>query len=176
MENPKHTDNVKQFKRPEAREQELQYFVRIANTDLNGKKPICVALTKIKGIGNRMAQIICNKVNIEGNRKAGSLTKEETVRIEDILKTLSKCGIPSWVMNRQKDVEEGLDRHIVTSDLIFCTDNDIKNMKKIKSYKGIRHSLGLTVRGQRTKSNSRKNKGKLSLGVQKKASAKAGRV
>ena len=49
-------------------------------------------------------------------------------------------------------------------------------MKKVKSYKGVRHSAGLTVRGQKTKSNFRRNKGKLSLGVKKKQGAKAGRV
>jgi small subunit ribosomal protein S13 len=48
-------------------------------------------------------------------------------------------------------------------------------MKRIRSYKGVRHSLGLPVRGQRTRSNFRKNKGKV-LGVKRKEGAKAGRV
>ena len=48
-------------------------------------------------------------------------------------------------------------------------------MKKIKSYRDIRHALGLPVRGQRTKSNFRKNKGKV-LGVRRKEGVKAGRV
>ena len=59
--------------------------------------------------------------------------------------------------------------------MAFTQDNDIKMMKKMRSYKGIRHSLGLPVRGQRTKSNFRKNKGKV-LGVRKKEGAKAGKV
>ena len=57
----------------------------------------------------------------------------------------------------------------------FTQDNDIKMLKKIKSYKGIRHSLGLPVRGQRTRSNFRKNKGKV-MGVKRKEGAKADKV
>ena len=49
-------------------------------------------------------------------------------------------------------------------------------MKKIRSYRGVRHGIGLPVRGQRTKSNFRKNKGKVSLGVAKKAAAKPDKV
>ena len=59
--------------------------------------------------------------------------------------------------------------------LSFTQDNDIKMMKKIKSYKGVRHILGQPVRGQRTKSNFRKNKGKV-LGVKRKEGTKPGRV
>ena len=54
-----------------------------------------------------------------------------------------------------------------TSDLRFIQDNDIKMMKKIKSYKGIRHMFRLPVRGQCTRSNFRKNKGK-GMGVKRK--------
>ena len=53
-------------------------------------------------------------------------------------------------------------------DLDFTVDNDLKRMKMIKCYRGMRHAFGLPVRGQRTKSNFRKNKGKASLGVVKK--------
>jgi small subunit ribosomal protein S13 len=57
---------------------------------------------------------------------------------------------------------------------MFTKDNDIKLMRKIKSYKGTRHSAGQPVRGQRTKSNFRKSKGKV-MGVKRKAGAKSGR-
>jgi small subunit ribosomal protein S13 len=79
------------------------------------------------------------------------------------------------MLNRKKDPEDNLDRHLIGSSLTFTQDNDIKMLKKIKSYKGLRQSLGLPARGQRTKSNFRKNKGKV-LGVKRKGGSKAGRV
>ena len=60
---------------------------------------------------------------------------------------------------------------MIGTNVDFFEENDVKMMKKIKSYKGIRHSLGQPVRGQRTKSNFRRNKGKV-MGVQKKSEAK----
>ncbi len=77
------------------------------------------------------------------------------------------------MLNRRKDVETGEDKHIVTTDINFVNDNDIKVMKMIRCYKGIRHSMGLPVRGQKTRSNFRKNKGKV-MGV--KRSKKTGKV
>ena len=61
--------------------------------------------------------------------------------------------------------------NFLQDDLSFAEENDIKMMKKIRSYRGVRHGMGLPVRGQRTKSNFRKNKGKVSLGVIKKKEA-----
>jgi len=55
----------------------------------------------------------------------------------------------------------------LVGDLKFTKENDIKLLKKVKSYRGMRHALGLPVRGQRTKSNFRRNKGKASLGVKR---------
>lgn len=159
----------------EEQKQELKYFVRIANTDLDGNKPIRLALTKIKGIGCMFSNAVCNAAGIEKTKKSGYLSENEAGRIDEIIKDPSKFGIPSWLFNRKRDPEENSDRHLVGSTLSFTQDNDIKMMKKIKSYRGIRHSLGLPVRGQRTRSNFRKNKGKV-LGVKKKEGSKAGRV
>ena len=55
----------------------------------------------------------------------------------------------------------------------FAQENDVKRLKRIRSYVGVRHGQGLPVRGQRTKSNFRRNKGKGPLGVKKKEAAKA---
>ena len=155
--------------------QELKYFVRIANTDLDGNKPICHSLIKIKGVSFMFANAICNTSNIDKKKKTGYITDSETSKIDEIIKEPAKFGIPSWMFNRKRDPEDNIDKHLVGSTLTFTQDNDIKMMKKIKSYKGIRHSLGLPVRGQRTKSNFRKNKGKV-LGVKKKEGSRAGRV
>ena len=159
----------------EEQKQELKYFVRIANTDLDGNKPIQLALTKIKGISYMFSNAICNVAGIGKTKKAGYLSDDEASKIDEIIKEPSKFKIPSWLFNRKRDPEENLDKHLVGSTLSFVQDNDIKMMKKMKSYKGIRHSLGLPVRGQRTRSNFRKNKGKV-MGVKKKEGTRAGRV
>lgn len=155
--------------------QELKYFVRIANTDLDGNKPIYNALTKIKGINIMFSNAVLNVAGIEKAKKAGYLSENEANKIDNIIKEPAKFGIPSWTFNRKKDPEDGADKHLIGATLTFTQDNDIKMMKKIKSYKGVRHILGLPVRGQRTRSNFRKNKGKV-LGVKRKEGVKAGRV
>lgn len=156
-------------------EQELKYFVRIANTDLNGNTQIGHALTKIKGVSYMLSNAVLNAAGIERLKKAGYLTEQETSKIDEIIKEPAKFGIPAWLFNRRKDPEEGTDKHLVSTTLSFTQDNDIKMMKKIRSYKGVRHILGLPVRGQRTRSNFRKNKGKV-LGVKRKEGTKPGRV
>ena len=160
---------------PEEQKQELKYFVRVANTDLDGNKPINHALTKIKGLSFMFSNAVLSTAGIENTKKAGYLSENEVSRIDEIIKEPSKFKIPSWLFNRKSDPEDGTDKHLVSTALAFTQDNDIKMMKKIKSYKGIRHMLGLPVRGQRTKSNFRKNKGKV-LGVKRKEGVKAGRV
>lgn len=157
------------IKMAEAQKQELKYFVRIANTDLDGNKQIGNSLIKIKGINFMISNAICNAAGIQKIKKTGYLSDGEVAKIDDILKDPSKYKIPFWMFNRKKDPEDNSDRHLLGTNLSFTQDNDIKMMKKIKSYKGVRHSLGLPVRGQRTRSNFRKNKGKV-MGVKRKGS------
>ncbi|MBI2655469.1 30S ribosomal protein S13 [Candidatus Woesearchaeota archaeon] len=155
--------------------QELKYFVRIANTDLDGNKAIGNALIKIKGISFMLSNAICRAAAIDPAKKTGYLNDNEVSRIDEAIKEPSKFRVPPWLFNRRKDPEDNADKHLIGSGLTFTQDNDIKMMKKIKSYKGIRHMLGLPVRGQRTRSNFRKNKGKV-LGVKRKEKSKAGKV
>ncbi len=155
--------------------QELKYFIRIANTDLDGNKPISNSLTKIKGISYMLSNAILNTAGIQKTKKTGHLTDEEALKIDDIIKDPLKFKIPSWLFNRKKDPDDNADKHLIGTTLAFVQDNDIKMMKKIRSYKGVRHSLGLPVRGQRTRSNFRKNKGKV-MGVKRKEGTKGGRV
>lgn len=151
--------------------EQFRHFVRIVNTDLEGNKPIKQALIKIKGIGPNFANVICNKLNLDYNKKAGNLTDQEAKSIEDLIK--SQKDIPSWLFNRRKDIETGEDRHIITSQLKLTKDFDIKRLKKIKSYRGMRHAAGLPVRGQRTRSHFRKG---TAVGViKKKAKTKTGK-
>src|SRR3989344_4805767 len=155
--------------------QELKYFVRIANTDLDGNKKIGNAMTKIKGISFMFSNAILKVAELDETIKAGYLSEAQTNKIDEVIKDPAKFNIPKWLYNRKKDPEDGADKHFVGPTLTFIQDNDVKMMKKVKSYKGVRHIQGLPVRGQRTKSNFRKNKGKV-LGVKKKDGSKAGRV
>ena len=151
---------------------DLKHIVRIANTDLKGTKQTAIALSDVKGIGIMLAHALCQTANIEGARAAGSLTDAELHRIDEILKEPTKFGIPDWLLNRRKDPETGTHRHLVTNDMVFVQENDVKMMKKMKSWKGVRHMLGQPVRGQKTRSNFRKGKGNV-MGV-KVASKKSG--
>jgi small subunit ribosomal protein S13 len=158
-------------------QEQVKYLVRVLNTDLDGTKPIVHALTRIKGIGPMFANLVCQIAGVEHTRKAGTLIPAEVVKIEEIIQNPQKFHAPEWILNRRKDPDSGEDKHLISSSLDFAKDNDIKMMKKMKSYKGIRHMFGLPVRGQRTKSKHRRNKrkGKAALGVKRRADAKAGR-
>ncbi|GAF76521.1 unnamed protein product [marine sediment metagenome] len=154
---------------------DFKHFVRITNTDLNGAKQIGSSLRQIKGVSFMFSNLICHLAKIDRKKRTGDLNEEEIKRINDVITNPLKSGAPSWMLNRRKDFETGKDKHLVVADLTFTQDNDIKIMKKIKSYKGVRHILNQPVRGQKTKSNFRENKGKVHLGVKKKAGAKTGR-
>jgi len=147
---------------------EFKHIIRIANTDLAGEKSIGNALRKIKGVGVMYANMACKIAGIDSTKKAGDLLDIEAKKLDEIIREPLKFGAPKWMINRRKDYETGEDKHLIISDLQFTKENDIKRMKKIKSYKGMRHAWGLPVRGQRTKSNFRRNKGKGSLGVSRK--------
>ncbi len=153
-------------------EQKLKYLVRIANTDLNGNKPVADGLLNIRGVGFGYANMACRLANVNPMKKAGELTDKEVALIESIITEPAKHDVPAWMFNRQKDYESGHDMHILGPTIKFVQDNDVRRLKKIKAYKGMRHAAGLPVRGQRTRSNFRKNKGK-TVGVIKSAAAKA---
>ena len=154
-----------------AEKDNFKYFVRIANTDLDGNKSIGNALKKIKGVGFMFSNMACNIAGVDKTIKVGYLDEEMIKKLDDILNNPSKYNAPSWMLNRRKNYEDGKDYHAITGNLSFVEENDIKLMKKIRWYRGVRHGMGLPVSGQRTKSNFRKSKGKVSLGVIKKKEA-----
>lgn len=152
--------------------QQLKYLVRIANTDLTGSKPIGYALLNIRGVGFGYANMACTLAEVNPMKKTGALSDKEVSALESVITNPTKYNVPSWMFNRQKDMETGDDMHIIGPTIKFVQDNDVRLMKKIRCYKGMRHAAGLPVRGQRTRSNFRKNKGK-TVGVMKTAQAKA---
>jgi small subunit ribosomal protein S13 len=156
-------------------DEKIRHIVRIANADLKGDKAIIVALTKIKGVGYMFSNVVCKTAQIDMMKKTGHLNDNEIQKLTDIIGNPEKYKIPSWLYNRRKDYDTGLDKHLISSDLQFTKDNDIKRLQKIKSYRGLRHAVGLPLRGQRTRSNFRRNKGK-AVGVKRKKGSKSGRV
>lgn len=155
-------------------EQEFRHILRVSNTDLDGNKKIAFALKKIKGVGFQFANMVCTLAGVAKNKKTGELSDEEVKKLDTVIQDPVKAGASEWMLNRRKSYEDNSDKHILMGDLDFTVDNDLKRMKMIKCYRGMRHAFGLPVRGQRTKSNFRKNKGKVT-GVKRKAGAKSGR-
>jgi len=133
----------------------LDMIVRFAEADLIGTKKVAIALTKVRGVGMSLAKAIVDVSGIDPNKLSGHLTEEEIKKLEEISLNPMKFGIHKFMVNRQKDPETGQDMHKLSSDLIFTKKTDIDSMKKIQCYKGIRHQLGLPVRGQRTRSSFR---------------------
>ncbi len=150
----------------------FRHLVRVANVDLQGAKSIRLALTQIKGVGINFADAICKVAGVAQRAKTGYLTLDEVAKLEKVLNNPRASGFPDWMLNRRKDFETNETKHLITGTLTFVRDNDIKRLKKIKNLKGMRHSLGLPVRGQKTKAHFRKNKGKV-VGVTKKKVAPA---
>ena len=141
-------------------------IVRILSKDIKGNMKIYPGLTKIKGISWSFSNAICKLLHLDREKKIGSLTPPE---IEKLTIFIKKPSVPKFLLNRRFDFETGEDKHLVSSDLELRTEFDIKRLKKIKSYRGFRHTLGLPSRGQRTKGNFRKNK-KKGVGIKKKPS------
>ena len=135
-----------------------RFIIRIANTDLPGERKIAIALTKVKGVSHMFASALCVSTGIDKTKRAGDLSDAEEKSLNEAIRNPKAFGIPTWMVNRRNDPESGEDGHLIGSDIGFTRDNDIKRMKKLKTYKGVRHAAGLPVRGQRTKSNFRKNK------------------
>jgi small subunit ribosomal protein S13 len=153
---------------PRKQDQREETLFRIMGTDIPGGLSIYAGLTKIKGISWSMSNAICKLLGIPKNKKVSTLSEKESESISEIIKSKK---FPSFLLNRKKDPESGQDRHIIMTELDLQREFDIRKMKKIKSYKGIRHSQGQPVRGQRTRSHFR-TKGP-SVGVKRvKVSAK----
>ncbi len=144
---------------------EFQHIIRISGTDLEGTQLVGHALTNIKGVGIRLANTIIERAGINSETRMGFLSEAEVKKIEDILEKPAKYGVSEWLLNRRKDRESGSNLHLIGSDLVLQIKTDIDQMKKMKSRKGFRHSHGLKVRGQRTRTTGRKGK---AMGVKKK--------
>ncbi len=138
----------------------------MAGTNLDGSDKLGYGLTKIKGVSINLAEAVIKVAELDPSMRVGNLNEKELTRIEEVLRDPSKHGIPPWLLNYRKESQTGNSLHLIGSDLMFRVKSDIDFMKKLKTWKGVRHSLGLKVRGQRTKTTARKGR---VVGVAKKA-------
>jgi small subunit ribosomal protein S13 len=149
-----------------AEQKELKGIVRLVDSDTDGNTPVKHALSRGKGVSFMMANAICTVLKLDPKKKAGYLTADEIKKIEECARNPAKHNIPNWLFNRRKDLETGEDKHLVSADLTLRKTFDIRQLRKIKTYKGVRHSLGSKkVRGQRTKTTGRRSG---ALGVKRK--------
>ncbi|GBC76314.1 30S ribosomal protein S13 [bacterium HR07] len=112
-------------------------MARIAGVDLPSNKRIEVALTYIYGIGQPLSRRILQQTKIPLDKKVRDLTEQEITALRREIET----------------------KYQVEGDLRRKVQNDIARLKTIKCYRGVRHTVGLPVRGQKTRSNARTWKG-----------------
>lgn len=135
---------------------EYKHILRIAGKDIEGGKKLIVALGEIKGVGYNFAQVLIQSLNINPNMRVGLLTENDIHEIEQAISNPARAGIPQWYLNRRKNMDDGSNNHMITSDLDFAASNDIEREKLVMSWRGYRHMFGLRVRGQCTRTTGRR--------------------
>jgi small subunit ribosomal protein S13 len=111
---------------------------RVIGIDIPDNKRLEISLMYIYGIGRRLSNEICAKLGLDPNMRAHNLNEDDIAKINAMLTS----------------------QYIVEGDLRRQIQNNIKRLISIHCYRGMRHRLGLPVRGQRTRTNSRTRKGK----------------
>ena len=143
---------------------ETQQIIRLVETNIDGRKEVNAAIRRIPGVSFMFANAVTKFGGFQ-KKKLGDLSEDEIKKLESVILHPEKYEIPQWLYNRRKEPATAEDKHLSASSLEFAEKMDVNEMKKLKTYKGIRHSLGLPVRGQRTRSSFRGGK---SVGVNKK--------
>jgi len=158
---------MEQEKVEEKKPVKKDYFsiIRIMQTDIPGNKNLLTGLTYIKGISWTISNAICKLLNFDPKTKIADLSEEDIKKIIDFLDNPS---LPKHLINRRNDFETGEDMHLVGTKLDMKKEFDIRRLKKIRSYRGLRHAFGHPVRGQRTKAHFRAKGKKKAVGVKKK--------
>jgi len=154
--------------------EEIRGIVHILGKDIKGQVQLDRALRQVKGVGARLslvfADVISREMNVPKDIQIGRLSEEQVEKIEEIIKSPSTYGVPSFLFNRRKDLETGKDMHLAGSDVVFVARNDIERQKTLYTWRGYRHAYGQKVRGQCTRTSGRKG---LTVGVTKTKVAQA---
>ncbi|UZJ52725.1 hypothetical protein CBS101457_002045 [Exobasidium rhododendri] len=138
--------------------QNFNHILRLLNTNVDGKIKIMYALTKIGGVGRRYANIVCKKADVDLAKRAGELNSDELERIVQILQNPAEFKIPTWFLNRQKDIVDGKHGQLLSNGVDSKLRDDIERLKKIRAHRGIRHHWSLRVRGQHTCTTGRRGR------------------
>ena len=127
-------------------------MARISGVTIPSEKQVQIALTYIYGIGPHNASTILAEAKIKPTTRMKDLTEAEEQKLRNIIDN----------------------NYVVESDLQRQVSNNIKRLKDVNAYRGLRHKAGLPVHGQRTRTNARTRKGKAVAvgGAQKKAVSK----
>lgn len=110
---------------------------RLVGVDIPENKRIIVALTYVRGIGRTLSEEILSKLHIDPSTRAKDLSGQDLAKIQ-----------------------KTLDGYMVEGDLRKSIRENIQRLKRIGSYRGMRHTQGLPSRGQRTRVNARTKRGK----------------
>jgi small subunit ribosomal protein S13 len=145
---------------------EFRYLVRIKGKDLDGRKKLIPALADIKGVGDNFAQSIVSSLGLDAKLRLGTLSESQLRELEKALLDGSSLKVPQWAFNRRRDPDTGETKQLIASDLDMANKSDVDREKGVQSWRGIRHSLGLKVRGQRTRTTGRHGR---TVGVRKSA-------
>jgi small subunit ribosomal protein S13 len=152
---------------------DFRLVLRVAGTNIDGTKKVVYGISHIRGVGPSYAAAIVKAVEIRPDLRMGELSEAEVQKLEDAMRDPAKYGLPPRLFNRRKGLDSGRDMHLIGADLTLSTKSDIDFMTDIRSWKGVRHSLGLKVRGQRTRTTGRKGR---AVGVAKKVVMEAARA
>merc|ERR1712070_671493 len=124
---------------------QFQHILRVLNTNVDGRQKIPFAITAIRGVGRRFANMVCKKAEVDLNKRAGELTSEEIDKIVAVIQNPLQF-MPAWFVNRKKDIKDGKMRE------------SLERLWKCRCHRGLRHGWGLRVRGQKTCTTGRHGK------------------
>jgi small subunit ribosomal protein S13 len=115
---------------------------RLAGIDIPDHKKVRIALRYIYGIGPKLADDVLRETSVDPDKRAKDLNADEINRIQRVL-----------------------EKHNVEGNLRRLIRENVDRLKRIGSYRGLRHKLGLPSRGQRTRSNARTRRGKRRVAI-----------
>ena len=141
---------------------EFTHILRVLNTNIQGTVKIPFALTSIRGVGRRYAFMVLQKAGVDPKKRAGELSTEEIDRVVEVMQNPLNYKIPAWFLNRQRDIRDGKTSQEVSNHWDTKIREDLEVLKKMRCHRGLRHYWGLKVRGQHTKTTSRRGR---SVGV-----------
>lgn len=113
-------------------------MARIAGVNIPSQKKLGVALTYVYGVGKKVSIDVCEKANVNSNTRVNDLSESEIKNISDVIAS----------------------SFLVEGDLRREVSGNIKRLKDLGTYRGVRHRKNLPCRGQRTHTNARTKKGK----------------